>query len=466
MRNIIASTLVGIVEWASVMASEVSADKMSASHYISHELIGQAPRARPIDATTLDSTTFAKPAGHLSIRSAQHRSVAPGLHSALPARPSSRMAWSSNLHGRRFHLSASVDKGTNILEITNSQGLLVQIAREGYRFIWKRLLTELAPQSKNGTYVRPSYASKGWIGEGPFPIESGRYHIYLGNPCPWCHRVALSRALNGLEDVVSMSYMEDNPVKASRGGWAFGDGAKKDPVFGAKDLREVYDLVTPGGDFKGRCTAPLLIDKKEKKIVSNESKDIVRMLNTVDFPGKSNKISLFPAQLASQIQEMNSWVYEEINNGVYKSGFSTDQAAYEDSVERLFAALDRCEAILTKSKFLNGEFITESDVFLLPTVVRFDAVYNSLFRCSLKKICEYPAIFRWLEDMQRIPGVRKSFDLEDAKRSYFQELFPLNPSRIIARTSANIGLDVKEDPEFASNVLLPSNEQAAKSVPR
>ena len=233
-------------------------------------------------------------------------------------------------------------------------------------------MTELAPQSKDGSYVRPTYSFTGQLGSSSFPLEEGRYHLYVGNACPWCHRLTLAHTLRGLlQKQISYSYAIDDPEKASRGGWAFEpegrgggrEGGKEhvDRVFGCRDLREVYDLCAPG--YTGRCTAPVLIDKKTKRIVNNESSDLLRSLNLFSPPSlPQNNIDLYPPPLRPKINEINAWIYPKINNGVYRCGFATTQKGYEEGVEDVFEGLARVEQILEKQRFLAGSVLTEADV--------------------------------------------------------------------------------------------------------
>lgn len=235
------------------------------------------------------------------------------------------------------------------------------------------LMTELAPQGKDGEYVRPTYSFTDSLGSPAFPLEEGRYHLYVGNACPWCHRLTLAHALRGLsQSQLSYSYAIDDPERASRGGWAFdtmgkGGGGEAgapfaDPVFGCRDLREVYDLCAPG--YTGRCTAPVLVDVKRRRIVNNESSDLLRFLNLFPPPpGQTHPdVDLFPPSLRPRILEINAWVYPLINNGVYRCGFATSQAAYDRSVRDVFRGLERVEAILTDQRFLAGDVLTEADV--------------------------------------------------------------------------------------------------------
>lgn len=281
----------------------------------------------------------------------------------------------------------SLDKGFNILEIASGvvpQGAIVRTAKETWKFAWQRMMAELAPQDERGSYQRPSYPFKGRIGTSAFPDEPGRYHLYVGNPCPWCHRTKLAVNVLGFDATqIGLTLLEDNPVKASRGGWVFSD-AQPDPL-GNRDLRELYDQLSKG--YQGRCTAPLLVDKKNRRIVSNESSDIVRMLNEVSLGGKDKPLNLYPKDLASQIDKTNEWVYSMLNNGVYRCGFSTTQAAYDAASSDVQKGLQRCEDILQKQKYLCGDSFTEADLRLLPTILRFDGAYAPLFKVRMNFNC-------------------------------------------------------------------------------
>lgn len=315
-------------------------------------------------------------------------------------------------------------------EFPSRQGLIVKVAQESWKLSYKRLVSELAPQSQTGAYVRPAsqFARSGSSAKSMLP-ESNRYHLYLGNPCPWCHRVSLASTILRISSAdISISNLEDNPIIATKGGWTFSK-SNPDPVFTANDLKAVYDTCSPG--YSGKVTAPLLVDKKMRKIVSNESKDIVRMLGSYKLAVDDSSLNLYPKDLTSVVDLKNDWIYSNLNNAVYRAGFSTEQGPYDEAVKTVAAALEFIERTLSESKYINGDQITESDVFLLPTVVRFDAVYSVLFRCTGKRIGDYKHIQRWVRDMYSIPGVPGTFDLQDAARSYYQQMFPLNPSRIV-----------------------------------
>ena len=310
-------------------------------------------------------------------------------------------------------------------ELPSRQGLLVKVAQESWKLTYKRLVAELAPQSRTGAYNRPIAQ---YSGAQSLLQESGRYHLYIGNPCPWCHRVALANAILNLPPFITSSSLEDNPLLASKGGWTFSK-RNPDPLFNANDLKAVYDTCSPG--YTGKITAPLLIDKKERKIISNESKDIVRMLGKLKLKIDPDAINLYPDDVASAINSKNDWLYTNFNNAVYRAGFATEQAPYDEAVAAVASALKTIDDTLSKSKYINGASITESDLFLLPTVVRFDAVYSVLFKCTGLRVADYENTQRWVRDMYLLPGVADTFDLNDAARSYYQQMFPLNPSRIV-----------------------------------
>jgi glutathionyl-hydroquinone reductase len=261
--------------------------------------------------------------------------------------------------------------------------------------------------------------------------DPGRYRLYTGNPCPWCHRTILALRYLQLQDQISHIILLDNPRRASRGGWIL---QQPDDEHGHVDLKQVYDYYTAGdgGINKSslRCTAPLLVDTKDKVVVSNESSDIVRLFNTLAGG------DLVPVQQQAPLDEMNDWVYELINNGVYRCGFATSQDAYDRASRDVREGLDRCEAILkTTQAFLLGPRFTEADLRLLPTILRFDGVYAPLFRAGgahLRIRSDYPAIQNWLQRCwTTIPAVSESIDIADACASYYRQLFPLNPSGII-----------------------------------
>ena len=333
------------------------------------------------------------------------------------------------------------------------QGALVTPVKAAWKTAWQTMVTELAPQSRDGEYRRPKYAFDGKVendANARFPVAAGgRYAVYVGNACPWCHRVTLTIALRGLGDHVRVVPMTDDAERASRGGWVF-ESSSPDPVFGARDLREVYDFVA-GGAYRGRCTAPLLVDTHKKRAVSNESADIARMLNDAEWPllssasdANEKSVQLRPASLAATIDETNDFVYSKLNNAVYRCGFATTQAAHNRAALDVIDALDVLDDRLSKSRFLCGDRVTESDLRLFPTIARFDAAYATLFKCSSRRVGDLPHLEAWMRDFYLLPGVRETVDVDGYRTSYFGQLFPLNPGGIvpIGPTARDLGLGV------------------------
>eukprot|EP00879_Flechtneria_rotunda_P003181 GHRR01003404.1.p1 GENE.GHRR01003404.1~~GHRR01003404.1.p1 ORF type:complete len:405 (+),score=101.52 GHRR01003404.1:151-1365(+) len=346
--------------------------------------------------------------------------------------------------------SQQVDKGFSLLEWTSKlvpQGALVTGAKTGWRLAWQAMVRELAPQDQTGNYSRPKYAFDEQIGTPQFPAASGRYHVYVGNACPWCHRVLLVMATTGLDKHITVGRLADIPEKATRGGWVFNT---PDPVTGASDLWEVYDKMSPG--FRGRCTAPLLIDKQTMRPVSNESSSIMRMLGKLQLSGCLG-VDLYPQHLQQQIDQLNDQVYRAINNGVYRAGFSTSQAGYDAAVGEMHQLMARLDQQLTNQRFLLGDRCTEADLRLFPTICRFDAVYAGIFKCGKRRVADYPHLQAWMRDVWQIktPGsgmqVSDTVDIDGCRVSYYTNLFPLNPGGIIPSgpTAADLQLDKPAD---------------------
>mmetsp|Transcript_30191 Transcript_30191/g.92341 ORF Transcript_30191/g.92341 Transcript_30191/m.92341 type:complete len:377 (+) Transcript_30191:26-1156(+) len=335
-------------------------------------------------------------------------------------------------------LAAAADAmALRVLEWVPSQQLLVTTAKFGWHQTWKTMMGELAPQSRDGDYLRP--APQTGTGAAPHLDDSGEYCLYVGNACPWCHRTALGLALRGNPRNVRLVELEDDATRASRGGWILKTG--KDPVFGKPDLKQVYDAASREGRYEGRCTAPLLVDASSRRVVSQESGDILRALCEL----RANDVDLRPPHLASAIDLANEVVYEA-NDGVYRCGFATSQRAYDRAYANLHAALSRLNADLESTRFLVGDKLTEADLRLYPTVCRFDAVYASLFRCGASLGLAYPHLERWRRTMLGLPGIRDSFDAHAAAASYFTSLFPLNPSAIVPALPAHLRADEERSP--------------------
>eukprot|EP00741_Cyanophora_paradoxa_P019378 tig00021127_g18706.t1 len=293
---------------------------------------------------------------------------------------------------------------------------------------WRVMMGQLAPSSKSGAYVRPNSSFRERIdADGPFKPEAGRYRLFVGWGCPWAHRCLLVRALKGLEDVISVTFC----CPTNYGLWGFSE-EEPDPIRGSRNLRELYLSASPG--YRGKSTVPMLFDERTGRVVNNESSEIVRMLGSAfDGPGLARRpeLDLYPPALRGEIDGVNAWVYEGLNNGVYRAGFAQTQQAYEEAVGDVFRALDRMEEILSRQRYLCGEALTEADVRAFPTLVRFDSAYYGLFRCNLRRLADYPNLLGYTRELYQMPGVRGTVDLGRVKEDYYGRLFPLNPSGIV-----------------------------------
>jgi putative glutathione S-transferase len=292
-------------------------------------------------------------------------------------------------------------------------------------------------RNKGGHFLRPptiyrnfvtADGSPGPTGEGGFPAEAGRYHLYVSLACPWAHRTLIFRKLKKLEDVISVSVVE--PL-LSKLGWEFGTGpgATLDTINGKSTLAEIYLLTNPR--YTGRVTVPVLWDKKRRTIVNNESSEIIRMLNSAFDAFTDVHTDYYPAELRAEIDRINDIVYPNVNNGVYRAGFATTQAAYEEAARALFATLDQLEERLSRQRYLIGRRITEADWRLFTTLVRFDAVYYSHFKCNLRRITDYPNLWNYLRDLYQVPGVADTVSLDHIKRHYYGSHRNVNPTGIV-----------------------------------
>ncbi len=267
-------------------------------------------------------------------------------------------------------------------------------------------------------------------GRSGFPAEAGRYHLYVSLACPWAHRTLILRKLKGLEQAISLSVVG---YQMGDDGWVF-DGAPgtlPDTVNGARLLREVYLKADPR--YTGRVSVPVLWDKQTSTIVNNESREIVRMFDTELDAQAAHKRSYLPPDLKAQVDETITLNQEQINNGVYRCGFSKSQGAYDEAVGILFAALDRCEAILARQRYLCGDRITEADWCLFPTLVRFDPVYVTHFKCNLRRLVDYPNLWNYTRELYQVPGVAETVNLEHIKGHYFGSHRMINPTGIVPR---------------------------------
>ena len=288
-----------------------------------------------------------------------------------------------------------------------------------------------------GRFVRQDSAFRNWVtpdgapgpsGTGGFSAEAGRYHLYVSLACPWAHRTLIMRALKGLEAMIDVSVVHWLMLDK---GWTFadGEGVVADPVGGAHYLHEVYTRAD--SHYSGRVTVPVLWDKRTGTIVSNESSEIIRMFNTA-FDGIGAKPGdFYPSSLHAEIDALNERIYGTVNNGVYKSGFATTQAAYEEAVGPLFETLDWLEARLETRRFLTGDAITEADWRLFTTLIRFDAVYVGHFKCNIRRIADYPRLSAYLRALLAVEGVAGTVDLGHIKRHYYESHRTINPSGIV-----------------------------------
>ena len=288
-----------------------------------------------------------------------------------------------------------------------------------------------------GRFVRTQTQFRSWItadgsagptGQAGYKAEANRYHLYVSLACPWASRTLMIRTLKGLEDMISISVV--HPLMLEHG-WTFeeGEGVIGDPIFQARYLHEIYTAVKP--DYTGRVTVPVLFDKKTKTIVNNESSEIIRMLNTA-FDGLGAKSGTYvPDQWLEEIDTVNDFVYHRINNGVYKAGFATKQEVYEEEVTTLFAALDQMEERLAGQDYLVGNRLTEADIRLFTTLVRFDAVYFGHFKCNLKPLTAYPNLWAYTKRIYQLPGMAQTVNFDHIKRHYYGSHKTINPTGVI-----------------------------------
>jgi putative glutathione S-transferase len=286
-------------------------------------------------------------------------------------------------------------------------------------------------QADDGTYTCLPDAIRDWVsadGTSEFPAVGGRYHLYVSWACPYAHRVIIARQLLGLQAVVSMSAVD--PIRDERG-WAFRDGIgfSKDPINGFQFLKEAY-LATDAG-FSARVTVPVLWDKVGSRIVSNSDDDIMRMLETAFAPLGETPLDLYPTALRPEIDTLSAWIGDQINIGVYETGFSTTQEAYEIAVQKVFDSLDTLDERLASRRYLLADQPLDSDWRLFTTLVRFDAVYYSHFKCSIRRISDYPHLSGYLRDLYQYPGIAETVDMDQIKRHYYCTHPDINPNGIV-----------------------------------
>ncbi|MGA8616216.1 MAG: glutathione S-transferase family protein [Xanthobacteraceae bacterium] len=296
---------------------------------------------------------------------------------------------------------------------------------------------DVSRSTKDGQFVRPPTSLRNFVtadgspgptGQGGFPAEAGRYHLYVSLACPWAHRTLIFRKLKKLDDVISVSIAQPLYGKT---GWEFGTapGATPDNVNGKSTLAEIYLLADP--HYSGRVTVPVLWDKKRRTIVNNESSEIIRMLNAAFDAFTDARADYYPVALHGEIDRINDLVYPNINNGVYRAGFATSQAAYEEAARGVFAALDQLEERLSHQRYLVGRQTTEADWRLFTTLIRFDSVYYSHFKCNLRRIADYPNLSNYLRDLYQMPGIAETVSIDHIKRHYYGSQRQVNPTGIV-----------------------------------
>jgi glutathionyl-hydroquinone reductase len=282
----------------------------------------------------------------------------------------------------------------------------------------------------DGSWRRQDSQFRRWVSGEPgaeFPPQSGRYHLYVARACPWAHRTIIARRLMGLEEAIGISFVD--PIRDDRG-WAFTGSGFVDPVNGFEFLSEAYHATDPA--YEARVTVPVLWDTESGAIVSNESADILRMLGTAFAPFASHPIDLYPDPLRAEIDELNDRIYDDVNNAVYKAGFSRRQEVYEREVHALFAMLDELDERLASRRFLFGGQPVETDWRLFTTLLRFDAVYQVHFKCSLRKLIEYEHLWPYARDLYQWPGVAETVSFDEIRRHYYLTHPMINPSGLVA----------------------------------
>ncbi|MBC3956784.1 glutathione S-transferase family protein [Pseudomonas triticifolii] len=311
--------------------------------------------------------------------------------------------------------------------------------------------------SKDGAFQRENAQRRSWVtadgtpgpsGEGGFVAQAGRYHLYVSLACPWAHRTLILRTLKGLESLIDVSIVSWLMLE---NGWTFDQqkGSSGDALDNLTFLHQRYTADDP--HYTGRVTVPVLWDKQQQRIVSNESAEIIRMFNSAFDELTGNRLDFYPSALQATIDELNERIYPAVNNGVYRAGFATSQQAYEEAFDDVFAELDELENLLGEKRYLAGEHLTEADVRLFTTIVRFDAVYYSHFKCNQRRIADYPNLSNWLREMYQWPGIAETVNFEHIKGHYYASHRTINPTGIIPKGPA-LNLEASHDRERLSGM--------------
>ncbi|ADQ68099.1 glutathione s-transferase [Halogeometricum borinquense DSM 11551] len=282
--------------------------------------------------------------------------------------------------------------------------------------------------NEDGEFNRQETSFRNWIrddADAEFPAESGRYHLYISRACPWAHRTAMTRRLKGLEDAISLSVVE--PVRINDG-WEF-SAEYPDPLYGEDYLRDIYTRADD--EFTGRVTVPVLWDKERETIVNNESREIMRMLDTEFDAHAKHDVDLWPEGYREEVDESIDSIYEPINNGVYRAGFADSQDAYDEAITELFDALDHWESVLEDQRFVVGDVLTEADIAMFVTLIRFDHVYHTHFKCNRRAIHEYPNLWNYTKELAQLPGVAETINIDHITRHYYMSHGDVNPKRLV-----------------------------------
>lgn len=309
--------------------------------------------------------------------------------------------------------------------------------------IWTEDWHPVQSKDERGRFVRQMSSIRNWVtptgeagpsGVGGFKAEAGRYHLYVALICPWASRALMVRKLKKLDHIIDVTVLE--PFLTNQG-WRFGDypGAQNDPINSASYMHEIYTMVDP--HYTGRATVPVLWDKVQGTMVNNESADIIRMLNSAFDEFGDATLDLYPEKLRADIDTLNTQLYDKLNNGVYKTGFASSQDAYDEAVQGVFEMLDAMETRLSDGRrYLFIEGLSESDIRLFVSLIRFDAAYHGLFKCSLKRLSDYPALSYYSAQILRLPGIEETVNIDHIKAGYYS-VKALNPSGIVPVSSAH-----------------------------
>jgi len=293
--------------------------------------------------------------------------------------------------------------------------------------------------SKDGAFQREQAQRRNWVtadgepgltGVGGFAAEAGRYHLYVSLACPWAHRTLILRKLKDLESLIDVSVVSWLMLE---NGWTFDQslGSTGDKLDHLDFMHQRYTADTV--DYTGRVTVPVLWDKQQNRIVNNESAEIIRMFNSAFDDLTGNDLDFYPEPLRGEIDALNERIYPAVNNGVYRAGFATSQQAYEEAFDGLFEELDRLEQLLSANRYLTGEYLTEADIRLFTTLIRFDAVYYGHFKCNLQRIADYPNLSNWLREIYQWPGIAETVDFEHIKNHYYGSHKTINPTGVVPK---------------------------------